>query len=178
MKDFVFQNNFSQTSTPGPTIDNFLDGLIQSMDISIDFNRSEFYFFNSDNGVSNRNINSPLTLRMKINGLSNKFELEDVNTFFIQDQKFSCSILMGDPLDAFKNCNKLLFENLCIENFNYSIDLNGMLNYSIECYCEVNSKSGFRILEINKLDVTSIIFTTSDGNYLLTSDGYNIVAKI
>ena len=53
-----------------------------------------------------------------------------------------------------------------------------MLNYSIECYCEVNSKSGFRILEINKLDVTSIIFTTSDGNYLLTSDGYTIVAKI
>jgi hypothetical protein len=178
MKDFVFQNNFSQTSTPGPCIDNFLDGLIQSMDISIDFNRSEFYFFNKDSGVSSRKINAPLTLRMKINGLSNRFELGDVNTFFIQDQKFSCSILMGDPLNPAASCNKLLFDNLCIENFNYSIDLNGMLNYSIECYCEINSKSGFRILEINKLDLTSIVFLTSDDNYLLSSDGITMVAKI
>ena len=168
MKDFVFLNNFSSTTTPGPKIDNFLDGLIQTMDISIEFNRSEFYFFNSSSSVSSRKINSPLRLKMVINGISNNFELETVANFFLQDQKFSCSILMGDVRAADANLSKLLFDNACVENFKYSIDMGGYLNYSIECYCDINEYSGFRILEINR--ITSDIF-------LRTLDDYAFITK-
>jgi hypothetical protein len=168
MRDFKFENNFSSTSTPGPKIDNFLDGLIQSVDMSIDFNRSEFYFFNSGNDVSDRQINIPIKLDLNISGISNKFEIGDLNLFFTQDQKFSCSILMGIENDPFSNCSKLIFENLCIESFNYSIDVNGMLNYTIKCYCEINQTSGFKILQINRVDPTA--------NNLLTSDGYSVVS--
>ena len=177
MENFVFENNFSSTSTPGPKIDTFLDGLIQSLEMSIDFNRSEFYFFESINDVSDRSMIMPLRLKLNISGISNKFELGSVASFFIEDQKFSCSILMGDPQDAGTNVNKLLLDSLCIENFNYSIDLNGMLNYSIECYCDITDKSGLRILEINKVDTSLFYFITSDSFSLRTSDILSFVSK-
>jgi hypothetical protein len=46
MKDLIFENNFSETSTPGPNIDNFLNGLIQKLDISIDSDKRVNYFIN------------------------------------------------------------------------------------------------------------------------------------
>jgi hypothetical protein len=178
MRDFKFENNFSSTSTPGPKIDNFLDGLIQSVDMSIDFNRSEFYFFNSGDDVSDRQINVPIKIDLNISGISNNFEIGDLNLFFNQDQRFSCSILMGIESDISSNCSKLIFENLCVESFDYSIDVNGMLNYTIKCYCEVNQTSGFKILEINKADPTDGIFISSDGYTFLTSDLYDFRVKI
>ena len=168
MQDLVFQTNFSNTASPGPNIDNFLNGLIQSLDISIDFNRSEFYFFNSSNGVSSRQIVPPLKLKLTINGISNKFTTNLLDYFFIQDSKFSCSILIGNE-GVNKNLNRLLFDDLCMENFNYSIDINGNLIYSIECYCDITSEKGLRILELGVYDPTL--------NPILSSDGYNILTK-
>lgn len=177
MQDFTFSNNFSSTSSPGPNIDNFLDGLIQSMDFSIDFNRSEFYFFKNTNDVFDRSIFSPIKIKLKINGISNKFEAGAINNFFLQDQKFSCSILMGDSDSPNANVNKLIFDSLCVENFTYTIDMNGMLNYSIECYGEITPEKGFRILEINKYDPSITFLYTSDEYTLTTLDNFNLIAK-
>ena len=172
MQNFVFENNFSSTSTPGPKIDSFLEGLIQSMDISIDFNRSEFYFLSKNiDEIFDRKITMPSKLNLRISGISYKFETGSIKNFFKEDQKFSCSILVGDPNNLDSNVNKLLFNNMCIESFSYSIDLNGMLNYSIECYVEITDKDGFRILEINKFDGSLLNFLSSDGYTLKASDG-------
>lgn len=176
MQDLIFENNFSSTSTPGPNIDNFLSGLIQSLDISIDFNRSEFYFFNSSNDVSSRQIIPPLKLKLSINGISNNFTTGSINSFFIEDSKFSCSILMGSK-ETNKNLNKLLFDELCIENFNYSIDVNGTLTYSIECYCEVTAEKGLRILELGVYDPTLNFVLSSDNYNLVTSDLFTVLAR-
>lgn len=176
MKDFKFENTFASTTTPGPNISNFLDGLVQSLDISINFDRGEFYFFNGTNDVSSRKMSSP-KLNLTIDGISNKFEIGNINSFFNADQSFSCSILMGDTASENQNVTKLLFDKLFVDGFSYSIDTNGFLNYKIQCSCDINRFEGFRILEINKADPNVVVFKSSDNYDFITFDLKTLISK-
>lgn len=172
MKYFSFSNNFQSTSTPGPTIDNFLNGVIQSFEFSIDFSRNKFYFFENGNTPLDRKIILPLKSKFKISGISENFEVGDLKNLFNTDEKFSSLISIGDPNDINADYYKILLDDIFVESFNYSIDLNGFLNYTIDCSIDITDEKGFRIQQVNTKKV--LILKDKNDDFLLSSEGYSL----
>ena len=172
MKYFSFSNNFQSTSTPGPTIDNFLNGVIQSFEFSIDFSRNKFYFFENGNTPLDRKIILPLKSKFKISGISENFEIGNLKNLFNTDEKFSSLISIGDPNDINADYYKILLDDIFVESFNYSIDLNGFLNYTIDCSIDITDEKGFRIQQVNTKKV--LILKDKNDDFLLSSEGYSL----
>ena len=180
MDDFNLQTDFQEaTSTPGPTIDSFLSGLIQSLDISIDFNRSKYYFFDKGDSPYDRKINLPARGSLKISGISNGFELGNLKTFFLKDEKFYLQITATGNHFGQIIISKIIINNITIQSFDYSLDLQNNLIYTINCIFDITTDSGIifnniindvtnpnYIEVIEPLNLTSIITSDSEKIYV------------
>lgn len=156
MDNFSFQNDFESTTAMGPTINTFLNGLIQSLDFSIDFSRRKLYFFNNTNVPADRKIILPIKATFNINGISTDFKNGNLKNLFSSDKKFLCLISMGDPINIDFDYYQILFENITVESFDYSLSLDGFLTYSIKCSIDIDSEKGFKIIEKNSKQITII----------------------
>jgi hypothetical protein len=170
MKYFSFSNNFQSTSTPGPAIDNFLNGVIQSFEFSIDLSRNKFYFFESGNVPSDRKIILPIKSKFKISGISKDFELGNLKNLFNTDEKFSSIISIGDSEDNNADYYKILLDDITVESFDYSININGFLEYTIDCSIDITDEKGFRVQQVNTKRV--ILLQDKNSDFLLSSEGY------
>jgi hypothetical protein len=67
---------------------------------------------------------------------------------------------MGDKNNTNFDYYQLLLDNITVESFDYSLDINGFLTYSIRCSIDIDSKKGFKVIEKNTKKI--ITFKSSD----------------
>lgn len=177
MKDFSLQSSASNSLKIGPEINSLLDGLIQSIDISIDINRNDYYFFEGKNIPSLRKILMPITCNLKIEGISKNFKTGDLETLFSEDNFFDFTISLGKEIQGLYDYCKLYFTKVKINNFSYSIDLQGFLNYTVDCIVLIDDEDGFKInLLSNKPDFVRFIY--SSDNFKLSDEDENTLVAL
>jgi hypothetical protein len=190
LKNFNFSSNFQEkTSTPGPQIDTFLSGLIQSFDVSIDLKRNKFYFFlddlSSDNKPYKRTILLPAKGTVKISGVSEKFEYGNIEDYFNNDEKFEMTIDMSQRISDTKiNASKIIINNLIVKSFNYSLDLKNIMTYTMDCEFDITDYDGIKFVrnpEYINQETYSYIASSDEGSELtliMSSDEQEIVCNI
>jgi hypothetical protein len=173
MKNISISNTFSSLNVPGVNISTFLTGVIQTMDFSINLNRNKFYFFETGSDPIDRRIMLPIEGSLKITGLSNTFTAGDLNTFFNNNSKFSITIGISGKYDGvvYSQVTDLIIDNLSVDSFNYSIDLNGLLNYTLTCSFENTTSSGLSMMNYESIDPLFPILASFDAQTLVSSDG-------
>jgi hypothetical protein len=178
MKGLSFSNTFSSTSTPAVVITDLLSGAISSLDMSIDFARSKYYFFEQGTTPAERKILPPVNCQLKISGLTTSFQAGQLSTMFTQDQKFSMTLGVG-TLTSISNAGnpaftsdytELLFDQLFVEKFSYSIDINGLMSYTLDCRTQITDRQGLKINPLQTKDRSIGYLVSSDGSYLLSSN--------
>lgn len=145
MNGLYASTNFNSNSySPGISIDSLLNGIIQSLDVSINLNRNKLYFFNQTNTVSERNVILPIKGSLKISGISFNLNIGNIKEFFERNSSF---YIVLDILDELKQTSStVIYENLIVESFSYSINLNGFLEYSLDCSFQITDIDGLKII--------------------------------
>ena len=152
MSGLSMSNDFDQkTFMPGIAINSLLNGVIQSLDVSFEFNRSKLYFFENKNSVSSRKIILPINGSLKISGISYNINIGNINNFFNSNLPFNMEFdILDDKKQIF---SKIVYENLIVEKFSYSINLNGMLEYSLDCSFQVTNNSGYKVIMVGEPNI-------------------------
>jgi hypothetical protein len=173
MKNISVENSFSSLNFPGPNINSFLSGVIQSMDFSVSLNRNKFYFFENGNDPADRRIIPPIGGSLRISGISNTFTTGNLNNFFNTDSTFSITVSIAGKYGGtvYPKITDLKINGLCIDSFDYTIDLNGLLNYTLTCSFENTTTSGLSLVSYDTIDYLSNVLKSFDGQFILSSDG-------
>lgn len=178
MSGFSLTSNFNEkTFTPGITLNSLLNGVIQSLDVSFNLNRSKLYFFEKTNSVSSRQIILPILGNLKITGTSYNLNIGSIEDFFKNNTLFNLTL---DLLDDLKQISAtVIYENLVVEKFSYSLNINGMLEYSLECSFEITKDSGYKIIRnIDYISMTNFDqILSSEQDAIVTSDNYLVFAR-
>jgi len=155
--------------------------VINKLDFSIDFNRPKHYFLSSlgdySTGEANReNLILPIKYSLNISGISTYINATNI-TYLNNNDFYTYIIKIGDLASTDKQISysTMVFENLIIKNFNYSLDVNGKLNYSISFTGEINTTSGYKIF--NKLGVIDSELLSFDGTSILDANGSEILVS-
>lgn len=170
MRNFSIETDYASNSLVAPNLNfrTLLDGVIQSLDLNLDFNRNKFYFFEKE--FSDSNFIYPIRGSLKISGISSDLTNGDLKNIFQENKLFSVKISLGINEED-KDYYELVLEKISISSFNFSIDINGMLNYNLDCYFEISETSGAFIKQVNKVYNSKI---TIDSNFLVSQDGESI----
>lgn len=165
------ENQVSSIEAPISNIDSFLSGNIDNFNLSIDFNRNKFLFFEKGNSTFSREFLLPCVGSLNFSGKTSSFTQKSLQDFINSDEKFSLKIKIGkeDYDSEYDDYSELLFSNVTLENFSYEISVNGFLTYSISCSFEINQFDGLIIDSINKKETllsSRFLLRTSDGQFL------------
>jgi hypothetical protein len=176
MSGLSMSNTFNEkTFTPGVAIDSLLNGVIQSLDVSFELNRSKLYFFENTNSVSSRKIVLPINGSLKITGISYNINIGNLNNFFNNNLPFDMYI---DMLDEAKEVfSKVVYENLIVEKFSYSININGMLEYSLDCSFQATDNSGYKVITLGQPSDYFAKLLSSNSDDLKTADEIFLYAR-
>jgi hypothetical protein len=157
---------------PGSSFSSFLDGVIQDLDITINFNRKKFLFFNETNNAADRKIILPIVGDIKLTGISAHLNIGDLKTFFSANEKFKIDISIIDDQQVVSN---VICNNVVIESYSYSINLNGFLEYSISCSFQANEDFEIKtsVFEINSANYN---FLTSENQSLTSLNGDSFIS--
>jgi dimeric dUTPase (all-alpha-NTP-PPase superfamily) len=159
---------YNGVDLPGISLFSFLDGAIKELDISIDFNRKSFYFFNGKSFAFDRKTILPIDGSIKISGTSTNVNEGNLNLFFSINKNFTIRISIFDKNGV---VSKIICKNIIVESFSYSIGLNGFLEYSLSCY--FNPNNGFLIFnESVTLPSNNNLIVTQDNLPFQSFDGY------
>jgi hypothetical protein len=177
MNGLQYSSDFSSKAySVGVSLNSLLEGVIQSLDVSFNLNRNKFYFFNKTNSVNSRKILSPIESSLKISGISYNLNVGSIKSYFDSNSQFYIRI---DALDDDKEIStSFIYENLVIESFSYSININGFLEYSLECSFQATEKSGFKIIKLGKDNLYTQGIQSSDLEDLKSSDNFFILTRI
>lgn len=162
-------STLSNTLVPGISFSSFLNGAINSFDVSIDLNRKRFYFFNKNNSPSSRKIILPMNGSIKLSGISADLSVGNLKTFFSNNDKFTIdiSILSNNTLSS-----KLIFKNVIIETYSYSININGFLEYELSCFFHPYDDFQIEIKDF-ALPSSNLELQSQDSLNLQSSDGFS-----
>lgn len=175
MSGLSLSSNFNSGSNLGPNISNLLNGIIQSFECSISFNRNKLYFFNNTNSPQDRKIILPVAGSLKVSGISNEFDLGNIKTFFESNSSFSMSVDILDEIG--ESSSTLIYNKLFVESFSYSVNLNGFLEYSLDCSFQLTDKSGMKILKVGEPNGLFQKIQTSNLDDVKSSDGFFFYTK-
>jgi hypothetical protein len=175
MNRLSLSSNFNSGSNLGPNISNLLNGIIQSFECSINFNRNKLYFFNKTNSPQDRKIILPVVGSLKVSGISNEFDLGNIKAFFESNSSFSMSVDILDEIGD--SSSTLIYNKLFVESFSYSVNLNGFLEYSLDCSFQLTDKSGMKILKVGKPNDLFQKIQTSNLDEIKSSDGFFFYIK-
>lgn len=170
MRNFSIDTDYASDSLVAPNLNfkTLLDGVIQSLDFSLDFNRNKFYFFEKE--FSDSNFIYPIKGSLKINGISSDLTNGNLKNIFEKNKFFSVKLSLGKN-EQDKDFYELILEKISINSFSFSVDINGMLNYTLDCYFEVGENSGAFIRQVNKVYNSKL---KVDSNFLVSEDGESI----
>jgi hypothetical protein len=164
----------NKSYSPGISVNALTDSIITSFDASFELNRNKLYFFNKTNAVSNRDIILPINGKLKISGQSYNLNVGSIKDFFQSNSSFYIQI---DALDNLKEIiSSFIYENITIDSFSYSININGFLEYSLDCSFQITDKSGFKIKRLQDTLIYADKIKSSNGDFIITLDNYNLYA--
>lgn len=170
--NFELTTDYSNLEIPSSDFSILSSSNIQSMDFSLDFQRNKFFYFEKGMSPFDRSYLLPCNAKFTIQGITSQFNKKSLSSLKNSDSKFSIILRFGKA-DVLTNYSEIKFENVTVDNFSYSMSLDGFLNYSIECSIEINENSGakFTLLEISDQDENFNKFFSSDGHKLTSEDG-------
>ena len=158
----------SNSKTPSIILDTFSNGVIRSIDIDIPLNRNKFYFFNKTNKQASRKIILPITGTLNISGYFTQFNLEELKNFFNSSIPFDLQFILNTSNEEM---SRIKIEKIIVESFSYSVSINSMIEYSINCSFQINNEYGLKIQRfLNPLEAKG--FISSDSFFLQTSDAF------
>jgi hypothetical protein len=174
--NFELTTDYSDLEIPSSNFSILSSSNIQSMDFSLDFKRNKFFFFEKGMSPFDRSYLLPCIGKFSIRGLTSEFNKKSLSSLRDHDSKFSIVLKFGKA-DSLVNYSEIKFENITVDNFSYSMSLDGFLNYSIDCSIEINENSGakFTLLEVSDQDENFYKIFSSDGHKLTTSSGDLVV---
>jgi hypothetical protein len=117
--------------------------ILQNLNISLDFNRTNLYGLGS-NYVFDRKlefpINGTIDLQALVSGVSSGF----ISGMLNNESGYDFDIAFSDPKNII-NSGAYKFQNAKLENFNYSTDINDIMNFTASFSIEILNNSGFSI---------------------------------
>lgn len=181
MRNFSMSNTFGQsdgsTIVPGIEIKTLLDGIIQSFDLSFDIGRNKFNFF--EKAFEDREFIFPIKGSLRMSGLSSKLNSGELSSFFEKDKKFNLTIGLGTSSSSVdSDFYEIIIENISIQSFNYSLNVNGNLEYSIDCFFQITKTGGLFFKQIKTKTSSSSSISSSTGGFLYSSDGEAITTSL
>jgi hypothetical protein len=167
--DFELTTDYLTLEVPSSDFSILSSSNIQSMDFSLDFQRNKFYFFEKGMNPLDRPYLMPCIGKFSIQGLTSQFNKKSLSSLKSSDSKFSIVLRFGKAGNLV-NYSEIKFENVTVDNFSYSMSLDGFLNYSIDCSIEINENSGakFTLLEVSDQDENFFKLFSSDDHKLRT----------
>lgn len=173
INNIVINTDFSQSQVPLIILETFSQAVIKSLDISVDLNRNKFYFFT---GIDpsyepfDPRIILPVNCNLNINGLLTKINASSLQTFFKLDKKFNLEFIFYEKN---KEISRMKIENITVESFSYSAEMNQMVEFVLNCSFKMNKSSGLKIQRLfNPLEDQG--FLTADNYYIISSNGYHM----
>lgn len=156
---------------PFTDISNFLNGLIQSMSVSIDLSRIKDFYFNKANKPTDREFLYPVIGRLQISGITDNFNKSTLSQFLQSDTKFSLKISIGDSAPNDSDYSEIIIQNIYLENFSYNVNVNESISYSMNASFESNNTSGLIIktIKLKNNDLIYDVIRASNGDKLLPS---------
>ena len=181
MRNFSMSNTFGQSDgsaiVPGIEIKTLLDGIIQSFDLNFDIGRSKFNFFEKD--FEDREFIFPIKGSLRISGLSSKLNSGELSYFFEKDKKFNLTIGLGTSSSLIdSDYYEIIVENISIQSFNYSLNVNGNLEYSIDCIFQITKTGGLFFKQVKTKTSSSSSISSSNGGFLYSIDGEAITTSL
>ena len=170
MKNFSLSSNYADDDLKLPNLNfnTLLDGIIQTLSLNINLNNAKYDFF--EKPFFDYKSLYPIKGNLEISGISSALVDGDLNDVFSKTKLFDMVLSLGKD-EINKDYYEILIEDLSIENFTYSIDVNGRLIYSISCYFEISERGGLSIKQIRKNNTSPI---SSDSGFLISNDGEEI----
>jgi hypothetical protein len=169
-------SSIQSLNLPFTDISDFLTGLIQSISISVDFSRTQNFYFNKTNKPVDREFLYPIVGRLQLSGMTDNFNKKTLSQFLQSDSTFSLKIAIGDSSSLSSDYSEIIIQNLYLENFSYNVDVNGQIIYSMNASFESNETNGLIIKSINlkNNDLVYDVIRASNGDKILpkgSSDG-------
>jgi hypothetical protein len=180
MDYLLLAGTLDTASIPLTSLNNFSNGVISSMTFSINLNRNvAFSFENEISDLPIRKIPIPIVGTLTINGIVDNFNNSNLDLIYNSSNVFTTSITVGD-LDPLKECNvhKIIFDNLRIDSFEYSTNINQRIEYSMECTFKITQDSGMRIINLKTFDKVLYDLWSSNAKNLSTSDSKDLKTLI
>jgi hypothetical protein len=162
-------STMDDTYVPGVSFSSFLNSAINSFDMSIEFNRKKFYFFNQTNFPASRKIILPINGSLKLSGTSVDLTVGDLKTFFSKNEKFTIDMSI---LDNGTLASKLYLNNITIESYSYSININGFLEYELSCFFHPYDDFQIEIKDFT-LPSSDLELESQDSQIIQSSDGFS-----
>ena len=177
LKSIAMHNNIAETQAPISDVDNFLNGQVENLSLSIDLGKNKFYFFEKGNKVNSKEFLFPCVGSLEFSGKSSNFTEKGLQDFIKNDKKFTINFSLGVN-DENSDYSEILVSNVSLEDFSYSININGFILYNIKCSFEIDESQGFAMNAINvkeNLYIDSNIFS-SDHHLLKVLETSNDIA--
>jgi hypothetical protein len=161
---------------PFTDVSDFLNGLIQSMSVSVDLSRIKDFYFNKTNKPNDREFLYPVIGRLQISGITNNFNKKTLSQFLQSDTKFSLKVSIGDPLSNKSDYSEIIIQNIYLENFSYNVNVNESISYSMNASFESNDATGLiiKVIKLKNNDLAYDVIRASNGDKILpkgSSDG-------
>ena len=164
-------SSIQSLNMPFTDVSNFLNGLIQSISVSVDLSRSKNFYFNKNNKPTDREFLYPVNGTLQISGITNNFNKTTLSQFLQNDSKFSLKIAIGNSLNN-SDYSEIIIQNIYLENFSYSVDVNQNISYSMSASFESNDTSGLiiKVIKLKNNDLVYDVIRASNGDKLLPKD--------
>jgi hypothetical protein len=145
INDFSYTTQgFESLNFPSIDFSSFVESTIQSIDFSFDFQRNKFFFFENGMSSTDRYFLLPLLGNIQVAGIMQNINKKTLDSIVSSDNKFSMTLSLGLD-DENKNKTLLNFSNIEINSFDYSVSINGFIQYTLNMTFQVNETNGFKI---------------------------------
>jgi hypothetical protein len=162
-------SSINALNLPFTNVSNFLSGLIQTINISVDLSRNKNFYFNKGNKPIDREFIYPVNGALQISGITDNFNKKTLSQFLQNDSKFSLKIAIGDFSSADSDYSEIIIQNIYLENFSYNVNVNESISYSMSASFESDDKSGLIIkaIKLKTNDLVYDVIRASGGEKLL-----------
>ena len=121
--------------------------LIQSLDISIPFERTSLYGLGS-NYVYGRKLQLPLRATVNLSAIVEDFNSGDSSRLHVAEEKYDFQIKFSDQKRT--TSGAFNFHDARVNSLSYSLDINGNMQFSASYSIEITSSTGLTILSPTK----------------------------
>lgn len=127
----------------GVSLSSSSNPILQNLNISLDFTRTNLYGLGS-NYVFDRKLEFPINATIDLQALVSSVSSGFISGMLNNESDYDFDIAFSNPTNI-KATGFYKFKNAKLENFNYSMQVNDVMNFSASFSVEILNNSGFFI---------------------------------